>query len=158
MKRFLVSLIVGITFMAIGGTMMFFELKDYKAVSACDLYDKHYYSSINTFDVTNEDLDIFLEKGHGIYYEFVEDASLGNNVKIETSNYIDRKVKGNQFYVDGYYGTNYDAGDGWNAFTNVINTVIEGLKDHKLYTCDNSGGIRITCSKEAKAKVNINYE
>lgn len=158
MKRFLVSLILGITFMAVGGTMMFFELKDYKAVSACDLYDKHYYSSINTFDVTDKDLDIILEEGHGIYYDFVEDESMGNTVRVETNDYIEQQVNGNQFYVEGYGNHYYDAQDGWNEFTNVINIVIEGLKDHKLYSCDSSSAIRITCSKEAKAKININYE
>lgn len=155
MKRFLISLIIGITMMAIGGTMMFFEVKDYTAVNACELYDKHFYSSVNTFDISKKDLNIYMGRSY-VDYEFVIDESYGDKVKIEAPDYIDQTVSEHEYYVEGYNDRHYEAEAGWNTFTNAIDIIIEGLKEHKLYSCNGTRVIRITCSSKAKAHININ--
>ena len=157
MKKFLVSLIIGITCMAIGATMMFFEVKDFTAVSACDLYDEHYYSSVNTFDVSQENVSITIRENY-IDYDFNIDESLGDTVKIESTDDIAQSVNDHEYIIEGFKDHDDGVEDSWNDMTRAINVVIDGLKEHKLYSCSGNNAIRITCSSKAKAKININYE
>lgn len=158
MKKFLVSLIIGITLMAIGTTMLVFEIKEFKFVdNRGDSISKEGYKSY-IFNVSKHDLDLTFKNSSDTSYEWVYDDSLENEVKIEVYGGIDHNVdvKDNKISIlnDRSYNHDNDGLDGLDYF----NRFIDGLKEKKVYVFDSLSNIVITSSYKNRDNVNINYE
>lgn len=154
MKHFLITFIIGMTSIAIGFTMIFFEIKDYKEVNGCDLYNPEYYTTTNTFDVSDKDLNITLEDGF-IRYDIIIDESMKDKVKVETSEAVLTEVSDNRLYVresDLHSYQNYNYRE---DLLDLFHKVIDGLKEHKIYTCESNEVVRITCSKEMRNRIKM---
>lgn len=154
MKHFLITFIIGMTSIAIGCTMIFFEIKDYKQVNACELYDPDYYTTTNTFDVHDQEVTIELENSF-IQYDIIIDETMKDKVKVETSEDVVTEVSGQKLYVRESNMFSYKRYDHRDDILDLVHTVIEGLKEHKIYTCDNDNVVRITCSKEMRNRIKI---
>lgn len=69
MKKFLISLIVGITMMAIGTTMLVFEIKEFEFVDGRSAYYGSDTVKTQTFRVKDQDLNIVFEDDYYTGYE-----------------------------------------------------------------------------------------
>lgn len=154
MKHFLITFIIGMTSIAIGCTMIFFEIQDYQEVSGCDLYNPEYYSKTNTFDVSDNDLNIELEDGF-IRYEIILDESMKDKVKVETSENVLTEVSEYHVYVKDSNLRSYQNYNYRKDLLDLFHTLIDGLKEHKIYICESEYVVRITCSKEMRNRIKI---
>lgn len=153
MKRFLISIIIGVTFIAMGATMLFFEVKDFDTQNACDLIldqDK----TVKTFDVSKENLRITFD-GRNQSYEWEYDESLDDEVRVEIVGTTDFSVTNNQLYIDD------DSRYGFSHYVRpfeVFERILEGLKDKKIYYCNNDVSVKIISSRAMKDRVQINHD
>lgn len=158
MKKFLVSLIIGITLMAIGTTMLVFEIKDFKFVdNRGDFINKEEYKS-HTFNVSKDDLELTFKNHSSASYEWVYDDSMQNEVKVELYGGSDYNVNDKDNKLDILNSHNYDSDNDGLDSLDYFNRFIDGLKQKKVYVFNNSSNIVITSSYKNRDRVNINYE
>lgn len=155
MKKFLVNLIIGITLMAIGTTMLLFEVKDFKIVDGNGaLVNKKDYRVL-TYSVSKKEMNIVLPDDSGISYEWKYDDSMKDEVRIEIAKDMNYKNDNDDNKLDiinikynDYERNTYD----------YLNTFIEGLKQKKVYVYHTTSNIIITTSYDNMDKVNLNYK
>lgn len=151
MKKFLISFIIGITMMAVGTTMLVFEIKDFEIVDGVygDEGDQIVHKE---FDVSKENLDIRFENGYAVSYDWKYDESMGDKVIVKFHNSTDYSVHGHTLRIkDIYYGEKKDG-----MF--FLNIFLDGLKEKKFYTFDTYDSITITGSRSSRDKVNFVYD
>lgn len=153
MKKFIVSIVIGITFIAMGATMLFFEIKDYESENVCDLlFDQD--KTIRTFDVSNEDLKIYFDS-RATSYEWEYDDSLDNEVKVEMIGTMDFRINNNKLTIDDDYD---HISSRYVKPVEIFDKVLDGLKNKKLYYCNESMRVKITCSRDARNRIQISYD
>lgn len=156
MKKFLVSLIIGITLMAIGTTMLVFEIKDFKIVDDRGEYmSKDTYKS-HTFNVSKNDLIITFKNVSGTSYEWKYDDTMKDEVKVELFGNTDYKIydKDNKLTI---FNRGYHKDSDMDGF-DYFNRFIDGLKQKKIYNYTTSSDIVITSSYKNQDHVKIDYE
>ena len=149
MKRFIASMIVGFTFLAMGATMLFFEIKDFEVDTSCSFYNDSRDTEV--FNVAKKDLTLVYYDTYNAY-DFVYDETIGDEVHVEINTSVDYQVNHNQLRINGYQGSDIDGDQPFKVF----NKIVEGLKKMKLYQC-NSEEITIRVSKANRSKVHIEY-
>lgn len=153
MKKFIISLIVGITMMAIGTTMLVFEIKDYKFVEGA-YHGREENQKTETFSVKNDKLTlVFVEKEHTSYH-FVYDESLQDEVNITCSSHVEYRRREHEIYIDDIDHNDINVNDGFSVFHQFM----EGLKKHEIYTFENYADVTITTAKKNRDRVDIYYE
>ena len=98
MKKFLISLIVGITMMAIGTTMLVFEIKEFEFVDGRSAYYGSDTVKTQTFRVKDQDLNIVFEDDYYTGYEWKYDERNRAYSTIEVSG-IPKESRGDTKYV-----------------------------------------------------------
>lgn len=149
MKGFIASIITGVVMIAMGATMLFFELQDYDTVQACNLiYDRE--KTVKSFDISKENLQIIFDE-HNVSYEWEYDDSLNGEVKVEIGSNIDYRVTSNRLVIDD---THYESVKTFD----IIEKVMDGLKEKKLYQCNGNVSIKIICAKANRDQIQIKYD
>lgn len=158
MKRFLISFLLGITLMAIGTTMLVFEIKDFTFVDGTSLYiNKDGKSTTSeTFRVTNNNRLRIDFKRDDIDVKFAYDETLGDKVIVDINDNIDYKVNNNHLNIYDWqsrHNVSYSIRNSIDA----MNTLIDGLKDRKVYTLDyyEFPTITVHCTSEMKKYISI---
>ena len=151
MKKFLVSFIIGITMMAIGTTMLIFEIKDFKIVDGVNFKDAK-NTHIEEFDVSKADLDIRFENGQTCSYRWEYDEGMKDTVRVQLQNDVEYRVRNHAIHIESVsYRDEYEPFE-------YLNMFIEGLKDKKLYTLEGDDTIVFTSSSDARDRVNFIYD
>lgn len=154
MKKFLVSLIVGITMMAIGTTMLVFEIKEFDFVDGRSAYYGSDAVKTQTFNVKDKDLNIIFDDDYYTSYEWKYDESMKDEVRVEYSSDIHVNSSGHTMYIENRYDHDWGVNDG----LDFLNTFLDGLKHRKVYTMDYRENVVIVSSSKARERVHINYE
>lgn len=155
MKKFLVNLIIGITLMAIGTTMLLFEVKDFRIVDGNGVFTHEKDYRVLTYDVSKNNMYITFPDDANISYEWHYNDSMKDDVRIEITKDIIYKNDEKDNTLD-VLDTKYD--DHERNFYDYLNTFIEGLKHKKIYVYDTTRNIIITTSYDNIDKVNIKYK
>ena len=143
MKKFLISLIVGITMMAIGTTMLVFEIKEFEFVDGRSAYYGSDTVKTQTFRVKNQDLNIV--------YEWKYDESMKDEVRIEYTSDMQVKTNGNTMIIEERYNHEWGVNDGMD----FLNTFLDGLKQRKVYTMDYRDNVVIVSSSQMRDRVHV---
>ena len=144
MKKFLISLIVGITMMAIGTTMLVFEIKEFEFVDGRSAY----YGSDT---VKDQDLNIVFEDDYYTGYEWKYDESMKDEVRIEYTSDMQVKTNGNTMIIEERYNHEWGVNDGMD----FLNTFLDGLKQRKVYTMDYRDNVVIVSSSQMRDRVHV---
>lgn len=147
MKKFLVSLIIGVTMMAIGTTMMVFELKEYEFVDSATTEDTTYRKE--TFQLKEgETLALSFEPSvHNREIDMVYDESLKDGeVKVAFTDNVRYELSSNKLVItDNRYG-------GSSRETNRFDRFIEGLKKHKVYVNYQHANIILSVNRKTSSE------
>ncbi len=141
MKKFLVSLILGVTMMAIGATMLLFEVREYQVVD-----DLSALSDTQQVTYSAKDIDGIIFKDYP-EYTWECDDSLGDEIKIfYTSAEIERD--GDYLRIDS---------DDHRAFAG-FNKFLDGIKHKKMFTNEALNQVKIISSSKVYDTIEIMYE
>lgn len=154
MKKFLVTFIIGIVFMAIGTTSLIFEINEFERVDQrAFIQDKNYFNTEEFKLNENKNILLNFDEDSYIHHEIEYDDSLGDNVKISISNNIDYKVleDGIQVYEQSYYNSDFDDG------INRLEFIMDGLKQKKLYDV-NMTSIIVHVSYDNRDRIQVTYQ
>ena len=154
MKKFLISLIVGITMMAIGTTMLVFVIKEFEFVDGRSAYYGSDTVKTQTFRVKDQDLNIVFEDDYYTGYEWKYDESMKDEVRIEYATDVRVKTSGNTIVIEERYDHEWGVNDGMD----FLNTFLDGLKHRKVYTMDYRENVVIVSSSQARDRVHVTYE
>ena len=146
MKKFLISLIVGITMMAIGTTMLVFEIKEFEFVDGRSAYYGSDTVKTQTFRVKDQDLNIVFEDDYYTGYESMKDE-----VRIEYTSDMQVKTNGNTMIIEERYNHEWGVNDGMD----FLNTFLDGLKQRKVYTMDYRDNVVIVSSSQMRDRVHV---
>lgn len=145
MKRFLISFVIGMTLIAAGATMTFFELQKYKVVDIQDVEgNKTEFFTLEE----NEKLNITLDEGN--FSMRYDDTLKDNEIKIIVHEKIAYKINKNNIEIYN------DDEDMYGFAHNTIGKFIEGLKEHKLYTDQISETVLIYTNPNSRDRVRVN--
>ena len=151
MKKFLISLIVGITMMAIGTTMLVFEIKEFEFVDVRSAYYGSDTVKTQTFRVKDQDLNIVFEDDYYTGYEWKYDESMKDEVRIEYTSDMQVKTNGNTMIIEERYNHEWGVNDGMD----FLNTFLDGLKQRKVYTMDYRDNVVIVSSSQMRDRVHV---
>ena len=151
MKKFLISLIVGITMMAIGTTMLVFEIKEFEFVDGRSAYYGSDTVKTQTFRVKDQDLNIVFEDDYYTGYEWKYDESMKDEVRIEYTSDMQVKTNGNTMIIEERYNHEWGVNDGMD----FLNTFLDGLKQRKVYTMDYRDNVVIVSSSQMRDRVHV---
>ena len=151
MKKFLISLIVGITMMAIGTTMLVFEIKESELVDGRSAYYGSDTVKTQTFRVKDQDLNIVFEDDYYTGYEWKYDESMKDEVRIEYTSDMQVKTNGNTMIIEERYNHEWGVNDGMD----FLNTFLDGLKQRKVYTMDYRDNVVIVSSSQMRDRVHV---
>ena len=141
MKKFLVSLILGVTMMAIGATMLLFEVREYEVID-----DLSVLSDTQQVTYSAKDIDGIIFKDYP-NYSWECDDSLGDEIKIF---YTSAEIKQDKDYLR-IESNNHHAFDELNMF-------LDGIKHKKMYTNEALNQIKIVSSSKVYDTMEIMYE
>lgn len=137
--------------MAIGTTMLIFEIKDFKIVDGVNFKDAK-NTHIEEFDVSKADLDIRFENGQTCSYRWEYDEGMKDTVRVQLQNDVEYRVRNHAIHIESVsYRDEYEPFE-------YLNMFIEGLKDKKLYTLEGDDTIVFTSSSDARDRVNFIYD
>ncbi|MBU9105410.1 hypothetical protein KTG08_05005 [[Clostridium] innocuum] len=151
MKKFLISLIVGITMMAIGTTMLVFEIKEFEFVDGRSAYYGSDTVKTQTFRVKDQDLNIVFEDDYYTGYEWKYDESMKDEVRIEYTSDMQVKTNGNTMIIEERYNHEWGVNDGMD----FLNTFLDGLKQRKVYMMDYRDNVVIVSSSQMRDRVHV---
>jgi hypothetical protein len=140
MKKYFISLIVGLCFIFFGAIISFYEALDFKVVDK--FADNSFSEKTITYDLKNINNSVIIST------PYISNASLEYDNSITTGNYkiiityynemfnIDKysQAEDNTEYVD----IDMDSKDDFETFKKLINVTINGLKDKKVYNYSKS--------------------
>lgn len=143
MRRFLFSILLSVTLLTIGTTLVFFEIRQFEFVDI-DSSDE----MLDTLKVTvdpDRSFKITIMPWQTITY--IEDDKAEYDVQIQIPKSLSYDHDKNSLEIENGYSHRYR----WNFMQSYFDTLLEGLKEQKVYVYDHtSDEIIITCSKEAK--------
>lgn len=150
MKRFIFGICTSIVFITIGGMMSVFELKDYRVVNG---YNKIYGENITHETVVNEEHPLRIKLDNDVDVSFDIDNELKENVEIDIPENIEFTWDANRLEIEDYEWFSFPLG-------RYIDTVIDGLKEKKIYYHDDyymsqNDEIVIRCSEKAREYIRI---
>lgn len=141
--------------MAMGATMLFFEVRDLDFVESCGFYTGEDTTKTEIFDLSEKDLNIVID-GNSKGYQLRYDDTLENKAKVVLDS-VDYKTSNHSLYIDDF---NYEIHHnyGFNDGIDVFHRLIEGFKEGKVYTCNNYSEVVVYIAKENKDKVHVSYD
>ncbi len=142
MKKFLISLILGVTMMAIGGTMLLFEVKGFKVIDDLSVLSD---TQQKTYSVKNIDTIIFKDYPD---YTWDFDESLDDEIKIYYTSTVEVDLDGKNIYIQR---ENQHA-------LEQIDIFLDGLKDKRVYTNEAMNQVKIVSSSKTYDNIKIIYE
>lgn len=154
MKKFLVSLIIGITMMAIGTTMLVFEIRDFEFVDEEMSGTSSSTWQSKTISIGEDRLRIVLDDDHDISYYWKYDESMGDDIRIEYSSRVQLSQSNQTIYVRNDHNHEWTISKG----IDVLDSFLDGLKEHKIYTWTYTADIVITSSSATRDRVYIDYD
>ena len=142
MKKFLTSLIIGVTMMAIGVTMLMFEIKDFEVIQEVSESSDRNQVTFSANDVHR----IIIDGYQG--YEWKIDEDLKNEIQIIFPSNLQVNKHQHRIYIEG---ESMDELEEMNLF-------LEGLKDKKIYSNVAMEDVVIVSSSETMDAIEVYYE
>lgn len=142
MKKFLVSLILGVTMMAIGATMLLFEVRGFKVIDDLSMLSD---TQQKTYSVKNTDTIIF-ENYPDYTWDF--DESLEDEIIIYYTSTAEVDLDGKTIYIQR---ENEHA-------LEQIDIFLDGIKDKRVYTNEAMNQVKIVSSSKTYDNMKIVYE
>lgn len=152
MKRFLISMVVAITFITIGFTTLFFEIPSFEIVEVNE--ESKMTKTFQVEDlIDNDEIDIEVDNSY-VYVRIEDDLKNDDEIEIEYSKNIQMEEKRTKLVFEGYSDHSYS------RFRDAIEDFVEGLKEKKIYVnydrYDNE--VIIHCSPSNRKYINVKYD